>query len=153
YVETVRNVPLLLQLLVWYVGVLRALPMPENAWAVGFGGHFDIRGLHLPALVFGDGAGLAGFTFILGIGSAIALGGWAPRRRETTGETFPVLTASVSLIVGVPLLVFALAGFPVALEYPVLERYNFEGGLSIQPEFMALLAGLSTYTAAFIAEI
>jgi len=57
YVETIRNIPLLLQLLVWYVGVLRALPMPQNSWALGLGSTFDVRGLHMPRFVFGDGAG------------------------------------------------------------------------------------------------
>jgi general L-amino acid transport system permease protein len=153
YVETVRNIPLLLQLLVWYVGVLRALPMPQNSWALGFGTTFDVRGLHMPRFVFGDGAGWAGLVLIGGIVVAVALERWARKRRETTGQPFPVLASSAGLVIVLPFLVFALAGFPFDLEYPKLERFNFEGGFTIEPEFMALLAGLSTYTAAFIAEI
>ncbi len=94
-----------------------------------------------------------GFVFIIGIAGSIALERWARKRREATGETFPVAATCAGLIIGLPLLVFALAGFPVTVEYPTLGRFNFVGGFTIEPEFMALLAGLSTYTAAFIAEI
>jgi general L-amino acid transport system permease protein len=153
YVETVRNIPLLLQLLVWYVGVLRSLPPPQKSWAIGFGSTFDVRGLHMPAFLFGDGAGWAATTFVVGVVSAIVLERWARKRREATGQPFPVLAACSGLVIGLPLLVFALAGFPLDLEYPKLGRFNFEGGFTIEPEFMALLAGLSTYTATFIAEI
>jgi general L-amino acid transport system permease protein len=153
YVETIRNIPLLLQLLVWYVGVLRALPMPQESWSIGLGSYFDVRGLHMPAFVFGAGAGWAALTFVVGSAAAIALERWARKRREATGQPFPVLAASAGLVIGLPLLVFALAGFPLTFEYPTLGRFNFEGGMTIEPEFMALLAGLSTYTAAFIAEI
>jgi general L-amino acid transport system permease protein len=153
YVETVRNIPLLLQLLVWYVGVLRALPMPQNSWPLGFGSTFDVRGLHMPAFIFGDGASWAAIAFLVGSAAAIALERWARKRREATGQPFPVLASCAALVVGLPLLIFALAGFPLTLEYPTLGRFNFEGGFTIEPEFMALLAGLSTYTAAFIAEI
>jgi general L-amino acid transport system permease protein len=42
---------------------------------------------------------------------------------------------------------------PLELEVPVLTGFNFRGGLSLSPEFASLLFGLTTYTAAFIAEV
>jgi general L-amino acid transport system permease protein len=78
---------------------------------------------------------------------------WATQRQLQTGKTFPVAAAAAGIIVGLPLLVFLLLGAPMGIEYPKLGRFNYEGGLAIEPEFMALLAGLALYTAAFIAEI
>ncbi len=153
YVELVRNVPLLLQLFVWYVGVLRAMPMPQQA--LGFGGaHVDVRGVHLPRVVLqGDVGWILAVALVCGIAWAVVLGRWARRRQIVTGQTFPTLAASLALIVGLPLVALVLLGPPLSLDYPQLGRFNFEGGLTIEPEFLALLAGLTFYTAAFVAEI
>ncbi len=153
YVEIVRNVPLLLQLLVWYVAVLRTLPMPHEALEAG-GIFLDTRGVHGPSPVLGPGEGFALLLgLIVGIGAAVAVARWAARRREETGEPFPVGWTALALVVGTPLLAFLLAGWPLAFETPRLDRFNFEGGLTVLPEFLALLVGLAVYTAAFIAEI
>jgi len=154
YVEIVRNVPVLLQLLVWYVAALRALPMPQESLALGGGTYLDVRGLHLPRPVIPDGFGWA-LLFILAIGIAaiLWLRRWAARRRIETGQQFPVFWSSLALITLPPLALFISAGAPLSFDYPALGRFNFAGGLTIEPEFMALLVGLSVYTAAFIAEI
>jgi len=154
YVELVRNVPLLLQLFVWYVGVLRAMPMPEQALALGGGVHLDVRGVHLPRVVLQVGTGpILMVALLCGIAWAVVLARWARRRQRETGETFPAAAAGLTLIAGLPLLALLLLGIPLSLDTPHLSRFNFEGGLTIEPEFMALLAGLTFYTAAFIAEI
>ena len=154
YVEIVRNVPLLLQLFVWYTGVLRTLPMPQQAIGLGGGAFFDVRGLHLPRVLFTPGSGWAAVVaLVCGVAWAVWLARWARRRQIETGEMFPVAAASVGLIAGLPLLALLIFGLPMSIDYPSLGRFNFEGGLTIEPEFMALLAGLTFYTAAFIAEI
>ena len=153
YVETVRNVPLLLQLLIWYVAVLRALPMPQESLALGAGTFLDVRGLHMPRLIFESGAGWVGAAFAFGIGGALAIAAWAAKRRRATGARFPVIWAALGLALGLPLAAFLVIGAPVRFDFPELHRFNFEGGLTIEPEFMALLVGLATYTASFIAEI
>jgi general L-amino acid transport system permease protein len=154
YVETVRNVPVLLQLLVWYVAVLRALPAPKDSLALGGGTFLNVRGLHLPRPVLPDGFGWTVLALLaLGIAAVLWLRRWAARRRLETGEQFPVFWSSLALIVLPPLALFLAAGAPLAFDYPELGRFNFAGGLTIEPEFMALLVGLSVYTAAFIAEI
>jgi general L-amino acid transport system permease protein len=153
YVEVVRNIPLLLQLFVWYIGVLRTMPMPQQSLAVG-ATHIDVRGVHLPRFVLhGEVEWILLIALGCGIVWALVLARWAWRRQERTGKTFPVVAAGVGAIVGVPLLVLLLLGVPISLDYPHLGLYNFEGGLTIEPEFLALLAGLTFYTAAFIAEI
>ena len=154
YVEIVRNVPLLLQLFAWYVGVLRTLPMPQDAVGVGPGAYLDVRGVHLPSLVTGSGVGWGMVAaLIIGIALAVWLSRWAERRQAETGATFPTLLAGTGLVVGLPLLVFLVFALPFHVDYPALGRFNYEGGLTIEPEFLALLAGLTFYTAAFIAEI
>ncbi|HEX9882270.1 MAG TPA: amino acid ABC transporter permease [Hyphomicrobium sp.] len=154
YVEIVRNVPLLLQLFVWYVGVLRTLPMPQEALGIGAGAYLDARGAHLPSLVTGSGVGWSMIAALLcGIATALVLARWARRRQEQTGETFPTLAAGAGVVVVPPLLVLVVFGLPLHVDYPTLGRFNYEGGLTIEPEFLALLAGLTFYTAAFIAEI
>jgi general L-amino acid transport system permease protein len=92
-------------------------------------------------------------ALICGIAWAAVLARWARRRQLETGQTFPVAAAGLGVIVGLPLLAVLLLGVPISLDYPRLGRFNFEGGLTVEPEFMALLAGLTFYTAAFIAEI
>ena len=153
YVEIVRNVPVLLQLLVWYVAVLRALPMPQESLALGGGTYLDVRGLHLPRLVFESRSGWVAAALVVGLAAALWLRYWAAQRQLKTGEQFPSFWAGLGLITLLPLAVFLLAGAPLSFDYPVLGRFNFAGGLTIEPEFMALLIGLTVYTAAFIAEI
>jgi general L-amino acid transport system permease protein len=153
YVELVRNVPLLLQLFVWYVGVLRAMPMPQQSVSLG-GAHFDVRGIHLPRVVLQSEAGwIVVVALLCGIAGAVVLTRWARRRQIATGQAFPAAAAGLALTAGLPLLGLLSLGFPLSLDYPHLGRFNFEGGLTIEPEFLALLAGLTFYTAAFIAEI
>lgn len=153
YVEIVRNVPLLLQLFVWYVAVLRTLPMPHEAGQIAGSISFDTRGLHTPMPIIDTGGWAIVIAAALGIAGAVVLRRWANRRQEETGQSFPLLWSSLGLILGLPVLVFLLMGAPLHFDYPTLGRFNFDGGLTILPEFMALLAGLTFYTASFIAEI
>jgi general L-amino acid transport system permease protein len=153
YVEIVRNIPLLLQLFVWYIGVLRAMPMPQQALALG-PAQIDVRGVHLPRLVlYGEVGWILLIALACGIVWALVLARWARRRQIETGETFPAAAAGLGVIAGIPLLALLLLGVPIGLRYPRLGPYNFEDGLTVEPEFLALLAGLTFYTAAFIAEI
>jgi general L-amino acid transport system permease protein len=153
YVEIVRNVPLLLQLFVWYVAVLRALPQPHEAKPIASVAYFDTRGLHAPLPVLDWGGWIILLAAAAGIAAAVALRRWATRRQRDTGQRTSLLWPSVGLVPGLPLLAFLLMGAPLHVEFPTLGRYNFDGGFSILPEFLALLLGLTTYTASFIAEI
>jgi general L-amino acid transport system permease protein len=153
YVEVVRNIPLLLQLFVWYIGVLRTMPMPQQSLAIG-GTHIDVRGVHLPRFVLhGEVKWILLIALGCGIAWALVVARWARARQERTGETFPAAAAGLAAIAGIPLLALLLLGIPISLDYPHLGPYNFEGGLTVEPELLALLAGLTFYTAAFIAEI
>jgi general L-amino acid transport system permease protein len=155
YVETLRNLPLLLQLLVWYVAVRVALPEAQRPAAWG-GAYLSQRGLVLPRPEFFGFAWLVPLAFAAGIGAAIAWGRRAARRVEAGAEPGPVAGPALALALGLPALAWiglALAGHPVGIAWPAPGPFGPEGGLGVLPEFAALLLGLSTYTAAFIAEI
>jgi general L-amino acid transport system permease protein len=92
-------------------------------------------------------------ALLAGIALAFAVRYWARRRQRQTGQIFPVGWTALALIVGVPLAIFLIEGAPISFTLPELKGFNFRGGLRITPEFVALLLALSTYTAAFIAEI
>ena len=153
YVEIIRNLPLLLQLLFWYNAVLKALPGIRESLAIPGGGFLNNRGLFLPQPVFQPGAHWALIAFVIGVVAALVYRAWANRRQMRTGQQSPVLWVTLALVVGLPIIVFAVSGFPVQFNFPEAGRFNIRGGIEILPEFMALLFGLSIYTAAFIAEV
>jgi general L-amino acid transport system permease protein len=218
YIELIRNIPLLLQIFVWYATVLKPLPAPARAPQIGLpwpgggliimaavlgGGAWLLRNLYLrtqsvamrvvgtlllffaawtalgvvrelglstinfvplgiflsnrgimfPRPVFSESMWIELAALVLGIVLSLAIATWARRRQEQTGQHFPTLEVSLSLIIGLPLLVFLAAGANATFEFPELKGFNFRGGMTLIPEFLALVIALSTYTAAFIGEI
>ena len=218
YVEIVRNIPLLLQIFVWYATVLKPLPAPARAPQIGLpwpGGGFIImaavlgggawllrglyqrtqsvvmrvvatlllffaawtaigvvrefglstinfvplgiflsnRGIMFPRPIFGESMWIELAALVVGIVLALGVARWARRRQEQTGQQFPTLWVSLGLILGLPLIVFLTAGAGATFEFPELKGFNFRGGMTLIPEFLALVIALSTYTASFIAEI
>ena len=153
YVETIRNLPLLLQLLFWYNAVLKALPEFRESFVIPGGIYLNNRGLFIPQPIFGNGFLWVVIAFAVGIIASIAFYIWARKRQERTGQQAPVFSAGLALVFGLPLAALALAGFPLAFVFPAAGRFNINGGIEILPEFAALLFGLSIYTAAFIAEV
>jgi general L-amino acid transport system permease protein len=153
YVELIRNLPLLFQLLFWYLAVLGTLPGPRQSISL-FGEIFlNNRGMIVPAPVAGEGTGAVMAVFALSVIAAIALRVWAKRRQMRTGRQFPLVWAGLALVAGPPLVALVAMGFPVRFESPELRGFNFVGGVRLLPEFIALLVALTTYTAAFIAEV
>ncbi len=153
YIEIFRNMPLLLQIFFWYFAVLRAMPAPRQSLSLGTVAYLNIRGLFLPRPVFESGFWLEPVALLIGILAAVLLARWARRRQAATGQRFPTLTASLGLILGLPLAAFLIAGQPLHWEYPELQGFNFRGGMIVIPELASLVLALTIYTAAFIAEI
>jgi len=153
YVETTRNVPLLLQLLLWYGVITYALPHPRQAANPLPGVFLSNRGIKLPVPEAHPGWTAA----LIGVAAAAvgvwALGRWAGRRRDRTGRPFPTAAAGCGLVVALPVAGWLAGGAPTAISLPELTGFNFRGGLTVTPEFAAVLLGLTVYTAGFIAEI
>jgi general L-amino acid transport system permease protein len=153
YVEVIRNVPLLLQLLFWYNAVLKSLPDLQGSVALPGGSFLNNRGLFLPRPEFSSGFSTVLAAFLVGVLGAIVLRLWARRRQERTGAEFHIFWPTLALVCGLPLLAFALTGAPLTFSPPQMGRFNVRGGLEILPEFAALTVALTTYTAGFIAEV
>jgi len=152
YVEVIRDLPLLLQLLFWYA-ILQGLPGPRQALHPIGGVYLSNRGLLLPGLVWEPGFTWAMVAFLAGL-----VGTWLYRRvarakQMQDGQPRRVWPVALLLLVGVPVAVWAALGAPTAVDWPVLRGFNFRGGLLVSPEYFALLLGLVLYTAGFIAEI
>ncbi|HWA46925.1 MAG TPA: ABC transporter permease subunit [Dongiaceae bacterium] len=153
YVETLRNVPLLVQLLFWYVAISKLFPnvrQAVNFWDTIF---LSNRGIYTPRPVAEADFGIVFVALIIAVIGAVALRRWAKKRQEATGQQFPGILAGLGLIIVLPTLVGLALGSPVSWEIPELKGFNFQGGLVLQPELAALVLGLTTYTAAFISEI
>jgi general L-amino acid transport system permease protein len=153
YVEIVRNIPLLLQLFFWYFAVLKSLPAPRQSYSLPGGAYFNVRGLYLPAPVFQSGFEIVLGALAAGVAAVVGLCWWARRRQILTGQRLALLWPSLALLAGLPLIAFLAAGSPATIDYPELRGFNFQGGLAVQPELIALLLGLAIYTGSFIAEI
>ena len=157
YVEVLRNVPLLVQLLFWYIAVLGPLPQPRNSIEMGAGFYLNARGLFMPRPIYASDVWAIGLALLIGVVGTIVYRRWAKRQQEQTGRQYPVGLVTMGLVLGLPVItwiVLALAGAnPISFDMPQRGTFNLTGGMQILPEFVALLLGLCTYTAAFIAEV
>jgi general L-amino acid transport system permease protein len=153
YIETFRNIPLLLQILFWYFAMLPLLPHPRQS--VNFGDAFFLnsRGLYLPAPLFESAFLWVLATLFVAIIAVVILVRWAHRRQAATGQPFHTFWVSLAILVALPAAAFVITGMPLDWDLPELKGFNFRGGMTIIPELAALLLALSIYTAAFIAEI
>jgi len=152
YVAIVRNVPLLLQLFYWYFAVLRPLPNPLQSLNVLDIAFLNKRGLFLPYPLFQEGFGTFALTALAM--SVAALWLWRVNRRRRIRTGAPLLQpGALALLVLPPIAVAWLYDFPLRFDVPVLSGFNFTGGMTVIPEFVAMALALSLYGAAYIAEI
>ncbi len=152
YVEVIRDIPLLLQLLFWYT-MLQGLPVPKQSWRIGDAVFLSNRGIKVPYLIWENAHNWASVALLCG---AIGTFVWSRRARaqqEATGLRPAVWPVALGLMGALPLAVWAALGAPMAFELPVLRGFNFQGGGTVSPEYFALLLGLVLYTAGYIAEI
>jgi general L-amino acid transport system permease protein len=103
--------------------------------------------------VYGEGLAWLFAGLALAVALSLVLRGWARRRQEQTGQIFALGRVTLALLFVMPALVWWLSGAPLSLDIPELKGFNFVGGLTLTPEFAALLFGLVIYTSAFIAEV
>jgi general L-amino acid transport system permease protein len=153
YVEVVRNIPLLLQLLFLYTLVNVVAPGPRQAWQPLPDIFISNRGVFLPAPLADPSHPYIGIAFLIGVVAAFGLDRWAKQRQDRTGQTFPILPTGAGLLFGLPILTWLAFGAPVSVSFPELAGFNFSGGVSMSPELTALLGGLVIYTTSYIGEI
>ena len=153
YVETFRNIPLLLQLFFWWALLREGAPAPRQAWEPLPDVFVSNRGIAFPLPNPDPAYGWMALALCVGIVATIGISRWARQRQARTGEQFPTGWVGLGLILGLPLIVFLGGGAPLALDRPELKGFNFAGGHAVSPEFAALLLGLVVYTGTFIAEI
>lgn len=154
YVEIIRNTPLLMQILFWYLVLFSQLPRPKQSLDVLGLGWFPLnnRGFYFPAPQPGELFWLTMLAIVIALVGAYFLVVWAKRRQLLTGQRFPAYRSALAVVVGLPLAVFLLSGMPLAFDIPALQGFNFKGGGSVPPAFCALFLALVIYHAAYIAE-
>jgi general L-amino acid transport system permease protein len=154
YVELIRNVPLLLQVFVWYGGVFTLLPPPKQALTFAFDTVIlSNRALQVPSPISGDLFWISGAALLAGLILTFIIARQAKIERETTGAASAWGWKALLFIVMAPMGAFFLTGMPLSWEVPILQGFNYRGGYAVPPPFMALLIALSVYTSAFIAEL
>ena len=153
YVEFVRNVPLLLQILLVHGIIVNTLPVPKQAVNISDVVFLSNRGFYTPKPVFEPIIWMVVVAFFIAVAFVIWFKRRARKVQDETGKIYPVFWVSVAAIFGFPFIVFFLVGAPMSLDIPELKGFNFKGGMVLKPEFLSLWLALSLYTAAFIAEI
>lgn len=153
YVEALRNIPLLFFVMFWYFGVIAALPGPRQSIPIFDVAFLNNRGLTIPLPNYSSPFGKAALVILGALVIQIAFAWWARRRRDRTGKNAPVWTIGTLLLVVLPVITLTLATLSTSWDVPRLTGFNYRGGFVLVPEFVALFAALTTYTAAFIAEI
>jgi len=152
YIEVIRNIPLLLQLFLWYALITENAPRPRDALNPLPGVFISNRGLRVPAFL-GDTLDWVIAALALAIAGTLIIANWAHKRQIRTGRQFPVLRAGVLLLVALPGIALYLTDATFVLDMPELKGFSYRGGKSLSPEFAALSLGLIIYTSAFIAEV
>jgi len=152
YVEIFRNIPVLLQLFMWYILLTELLP---DSWEPMQIGSFFLSkgGLSFPAPIwaFGHLTGLLGL--VLGVVGMMAYRRRNQRHFEATGEITGSIWVSLLLVTGGAVLGWLVGGAPAAFDVPVKGEFAIEHGAAVTPEFLTVLLGLTMYTAAFVAEV
>ncbi len=153
YIELMQNIPVLLQLFFWYAIFYESFPSPREALHPFSGVFLCNRGLIFAVPEAHAAHAAMGWSFVAALAIGWGLHRWGQRRQARTGQIFPSIRVTIALCIVLPLLAWIFAGAPTAMDVPQLQGFNFKGGVSVSPEFSALLLGLVLYTAAFVAEI
>lgn len=153
YIEIIRNIPLLLQIFFWYFAVFSNLPLPKQSVQFAQGFFINRRGVYMPELTFEPAMIWVAVVFVLGLLAVAILKNMADKQQQATGTRLPLLKYGLLVLIVPPAVLYFALGQPMGVELPSLRGFNFQGGVRMNPEFSALLLALSTYTAAFIAEV
>lgn len=155
YIEIFRNIPLLIQIVFWYIGVFSLLPMVRKTIDISFGSEMLLlnnRGLYMATPVYGELFWVTAVAMVVAVITVFLMRRKAHKVQDESGEQTPILLRSLLILTVLPGIAFALTGTPLTWDMPVLEGFNFVGGTTLPPSFLALLLALSIYHSAQIAE-
>ena len=161
YVESFRNIPVLLWIIAFFAILTEATPAPRafkgdapsSSMLLGDTVAVTNRGTYIPRPVWEDGSAIVVITFLLSLLGIWAFGRWSQRRFEATGDLLPNFWIKLAIFVVPSVLMYFIMGRPIGLSYPSIETgFNFSGGLHIRNSLLALWLALSFYTGSFIAE-
>ncbi len=153
YIETFRNIPVLIQIIFWYSLIVGTLPAVKDSFSLFDSFFLNQRGINIPSPIYESGFIYTVIAIVIGIISSFILKKWAHKRQEATGQQFPIFLSILGLIIALPLAVYFISGSPITWDVPKLGRFNLQGGATVIPELVGLLLALTIYTATFIAEI
>jgi general L-amino acid transport system permease protein len=153
FIEFTRNVPVLLHILLIHGIIVTSLPVPRQAIDVGNTFFLSNRGFFVPSPQFEPAFWAVAIAFVVAIAFAVAFSKYARKVQDETGKRYPVLWINLAALVLLPALVYVIAGRPMTWQFPELKGFNYQGGMVLRPEFLALWLALSYYTSSFIAEI
>jgi general L-amino acid transport system permease protein len=153
YIEVMQDIPVLLQLFFWYAIFYETLPSPQEAVSPGAGVYMSNRGVAFTIPEAHPAHKCMLLAFVAACMIVYLICRWARKRQEKTGQFFPTFRVGIAIVIGLPFVTWLGFGAPMAMDVPKLVGFNFEGGLMLSPEFIALLLGLVFYTAAFVAEV
>ena len=151
YVEFTRNVPVLLQIILYY-SILLHLPKIKQAIVLLDTFYLTNRGLFSPSPIFKEGFSIVIGSFIAVLIASFFIKKYLQKKQEQTGKQYPIFYINSALIIFTPIVFYYIMGMPLEFDSPVLKGFNFKGGMVVRPEFLGMLFGLSIYTAAFISE-
>lgn len=151
YVEFTRNVPVLLQIILYY-SILLHLPKIKEAIVLMDTFYLTNRGLFSPSPIFKEGFSIVMGSFIVALFASFFIKKYLQKKQEQTGKQYPIFLINSALIIFTPIIFYYIMGMPLEFDSPVLKGFNFKGGMVVRPEFLGMLFGLSIYTAAFISE-
>ncbi len=153
YIEVMQDIPILLQLFFWYAIFYETMPSPEQALNPGAGIYLSNRGVAFTILQAHPAHKYMLLAFVVGCVIVYLIRRWARKRQEKTGQIFPTFRVGIAIVFGLPFITWLAFGTPLKMDPPKFVGFNFQGGLMVSPEFIALLMGLILYTAAFVAEV
>ena len=153
YVETLRNVPVLLWILFLYLAVVLKFPPIFEALEVLDLVVLSNRGLVVPWGEPGVNGSAFGLVVLSSLVVAIIVGSIRTRRFNETGKPhhrvlYGFLTFAIIVVIG-----YIALRAPVTITVPTRDGRSIEGGIRLGPEYAALLVALVLYTASHIAEI
>lgn len=152
FIEVMQDIPILLQLFFWYAIFYEALPSPHSALNPIQGVFLCNRGVAIAVPAAHPAHAYMLLAFVVAVAVTWFIRRWARQRQARTGQIFPVFWTAVGLLIGLPLVTWLGFGAPTTMDVPKLTGFNFKGGMTLSPEFIALMLGLVLYTAAFVAE-